>query len=131
MDGPVLIDQEVVVAVHGGSDARAPPVPPRRDVAGLEPDAADRVDGSPLGPERIQRSLIEQEVAEPTVLVQVLADETGEVASISKPGGEGVGVIEEAYAPVVENVGENSVIVGVLPGQERCARGAAQRGGYE
>ena len=60
------------------------------------------------------------------VAVQELADVHGPVARPPEPTGEHVALVDQRRVGV--GVRGHSVVVGVLPGEQRCARGAALRG---
>ena len=65
------------------------------------------------------------------VAIEVFAEEGGAVASVLEPGGHGRVLVAEPVegreAAILANIVEDPVRVGVLPAQDRGARGAAKR----
>jgi hypothetical protein len=65
------------------------------------------------------------------VAIEVFAEEGGAVAGVVEPGGHGRVLVAEPVegreAAILANIVEDPVRVGVLPAQDRGARGAAQR----
>ena len=95
----VLVDRIAVVAVGRRVDRPVPVVEARRDAG---------------------RSVA-------AIAVEELADVHGPVAGALQPEREPVGGVEAGEAAVGGRVGDHAVVVGVLPGVERRARGAAER----
>ena len=65
------------------------------------------------------------------VAIEVLADEGGAVAGVVEPGGHGRLLVAEAVegreSAILADIAEDTVIVRVLPTQDRGARGTAER----
>jgi hypothetical protein len=96
----VLVEREAEVVVGAGVDAAVPVVPADRDLA------------------RVALA----------VLVEVLADQGGVVARTLQPDRQRLALVAEGVvAPVREVVPRHSVVVRVLPGEERGPRRAAER----
>ena len=99
VERPVLVERVAVEAVRGRVDGAAPLVVPRWDLRRIPAPVA----------------------------VQVLAEVGGVVAGLLEPDGQRVRVVELRVAAARRGVAHDAVVVRVLAGEERRARGAAER----
>ena len=103
VEQPVLVQRVAVEEVRRRVDRRVPLAPAERHLRG---------------------------VADP-VLVQELADVHGPVARPLEPDRQPVALVEPAVAAVRGHVADHAVVVRVLPGEQRRARGTAERVRHE